>query len=79
MYRTNAYVPEPVMKVRKIPTFIYVLGCASMVGAGGESADYLSRNLPEDHVSCAGFFAFVAFMIVAVYFAFRAAVALREE
>lgn len=79
MYRTNAYVHEPVKRALKVSVFAYVLGCAVMVAAGGGAAEYLSRDLPEDHVSCSGFFSWVAFMILAAYFAFRGICRLREQ
>jgi putative Ca2+/H+ antiporter (TMEM165/GDT1 family) len=59
-------------KAKRSYTLGYVMASAICLSLTGFSGEYLSRNLPENHASASGVFTALGFIVLAVYFGFKA-------
>lgn len=77
-YREQGFV-EKEKAVVKYKEYIFVFLAAVCLAMTGISGQYLSRNLPEGHSSCSGFFAALAFICLFIYFVLKAIIASKNN
>lgn len=73
-YRSPPRMEKKVNKRRKpnqLPGAAEIVLCVVNLNLAGFSGEFLSRNLPESHFSCSGFFCGLGFFVLAAFFGYR--------
>ena len=73
-YRSSQKPETKVNKRRKptsLPGATEIVLAVVNLNLAGFTGEYLSRNLPESHFSCSGFFCGMGFVVLALFFGYR--------